>query len=71
MAIPPGSSSPIYFITVNYHCGDYIRGLIEAIIASGEELDSLKFIIVNNSPADQSLRPWLEAAPIPLPVQWI
>jgi N-acetylglucosaminyl-diphospho-decaprenol L-rhamnosyltransferase len=62
---------PIHFITVNYHCADYIRGLIEAIIASGEDLRSLAFVIVNNSPSDQRLRQWIEAGPIPLPVHLI
>jgi N-acetylglucosaminyl-diphospho-decaprenol L-rhamnosyltransferase len=71
MGIQSEDHVPIHFITVNYHCGDYIRGLIEAVIASEEDLGSLRFVIVNNSPSDQSLRQWSEAAPIPLSVQLI
>jgi N-acetylglucosaminyl-diphospho-decaprenol L-rhamnosyltransferase len=71
MGIQSEDHVPIHFITVNYHCGDYIRGLIEAVIASEEDLGSLRFVIVNNSPSDQSLRQWNEAAPIPMAVQLI
>jgi N-acetylglucosaminyl-diphospho-decaprenol L-rhamnosyltransferase len=63
------ASLPIHFITVNYHCGDYIRSLIEAVGASAEEPGSLHFVVVNNSPADRSLHHWLEAGSPRLAVQ--
>ena len=71
MDSPSTASLPIHFITVNYHCGDFIRGLIEAIGASAEDPASLRFIVVNNSPADQSLRQWIDTKSPPLPVTLI
>jgi MinD superfamily P-loop ATPase len=38
---------PIHFITINYHCSEFIIGLIEETIAS-EELD-LRFIVVDSA----------------------
>ncbi len=71
MGRPSAARLPIYFITVNYHCGDYIRGLIEAISASAENLGSLHFVVVNNSPEDRSLHQWIDASSLPLPVRLI
>ncbi|MEA5391393.1 glycosyltransferase family 2 protein [Cyanobium gracile UHCC 0139] len=62
---------PIHFITVNYHCGDFIRGLIEAIGSSADDPESLRFVVVNNSPADRSLREWIDTSSLPLPVRLI
>ncbi|WP_216920356.1 glycosyltransferase family 2 protein [Synechococcus sp. CCAP 1479/9] len=52
---------PIHFITINYHCSDFIIGLIEDTIAS-EEPD-LHFIVVNNSPQDIGVQDWLSSTP--------
>jgi N-acetylglucosaminyl-diphospho-decaprenol L-rhamnosyltransferase len=57
---------PIHFITVNYHCSDYIRGLIEAIEANGDQ--NFAFVIVNNSPSDTALCHWLNTTDLPFPV---
>ena len=64
-------SLPIHFITVNFHCGDYIRGLIEAISASADDPGSLHVVVVNNSPSDRSLHQWIEGSSLPLSVHLI
>jgi len=52
---------PIHFITINYHCSEFIIGLIEDTIASGEP--DLSFIVVNNSPQDIGVKDWLSSTP--------
>jgi N-acetylglucosaminyl-diphospho-decaprenol L-rhamnosyltransferase len=62
----PKPSIPVHFITVNYHCSDYIRDLIETTASNGDH--DIAFVIVNNSPSDTSLRHWLDSAALPIPV---
>lgn len=44
-------TAAIYFITINYHCTDFIRELIVATASLGAT--NYRFIVVNNSPSDQ------------------
>lgn len=46
-------TAAIYFITINYHCTDLIRELITATAGLGAT--DYRFILVNNSPTDESL----------------
>jgi N-acetylglucosaminyl-diphospho-decaprenol L-rhamnosyltransferase len=43
-------TAAIYFITINYHCTDFIRELIAATASLGAT--NYRFIVVNNSPTD-------------------